>query len=416
MYCIHWHGAVACDESCRHDGCVQQSQIDDEILTSIGAKYDEFLTKNTSVLVCNTKKPSAEKFKFASENGIPIVHAGWLWECLEARVLKPFGVHVLKAAHPQPQKPIRQPQQPYTDVPTAPISEEDSANLRRRKAQAAKPASKPQPRKIKQRPGELALSLATNPTLASTTSPRNPFSTDDGPSEDEEGIPANDGPASPQPLQDINPSVNSSRRPSNSSTSTNAKSKAACTSTSESNATNPPPKPAPVPRKTEPTEENQAGPAAIDPPVEKKEDPAIIMSRILAQRKTAAEYQNLEKEETRKKKRQLGRATSNPSTASGTELDSRAGSAVPAEPSPDDLSLSERERERDDDPKNVNVAEVYKPSQELGWDDPGAQAARERMIRAMGGRVEETGVVVVEPTGVMKDIVSEGGRGRRRRL
>ena len=59
----------------------------------------------------------------------------------------------------------------------------------------------------------------------------------------------------------------------------------------------------------------------------------------------------------------------------------------------------------------------YQPSQELGWDAPGAQEARAQMIRAIGGKVEE-GTSVMEGIGIVKDSMSEvpgPTRSRKRR-
>lgn len=59
----------------------------------------------------------------------------------------------------------------------------------------------------------------------------------------------------------------------------------------------------------------------------------------------------------------------------------------------------------------------YMPSQSLLYEDPEVQAAREDMIRRMGGKVEEV-VGVVSPIGVVRDVVTEGVArrvGRRRK-
>jgi DNA replication regulator DPB11 len=58
----------------------------------------------------------------------------------------------------------------------------------------------------------------------------------------------------------------------------------------------------------------------------------------------------------------------------------------------------------------------YMPSQSLLYEDPEVQAAREDMIRRMGGKVEEV-VGVVSPIGVVRDVVTgvAGRVGRRRK-
>jgi hypothetical protein len=47
-----------------------------------------------------------------------------------------------------------------------------------------------------------------------------------------------------------------------------------------------------------------------------------------------------------------------------------------------------REREEPDAKKATNPCEVSQPSQELGWGSPGSQQRREKMILAMGGKVD----------------------------
>ena len=57
----------------------------------------------------------------------------------------------------------------------------------------------------------------------------------------------------------------------------------------------------------------------------------------------------------------------------------------------------------------------YMPSQSLLYEDPEVQAAREDMIRRMGGKVEEA-VGMVSPIGVVRDVVTGvAGRVSRRR-
>jgi hypothetical protein len=53
---------------------------------------------------------------------------------------------------------------------------------------------------------------------------------------------------------------------------------------------------------------------------------------------------------------------------------------------------------------------IPQPSQELGWDSPGAQEARERMILAMGGKVDG-GLNVLEGIGIVKDKAGDEGLG-----
>ncbi|KAI9790810.1 MAG: hypothetical protein M1816_004768 [Peltula sp. TS41687] len=48
-----------------------------------GANYDEFLTPNASVLICNLPLQKTEKMKHAFDWNIPCVSAKWLWDSIE---------------------------------------------------------------------------------------------------------------------------------------------------------------------------------------------------------------------------------------------------------------------------------------------------------------------------------------------
>jgi hypothetical protein len=60
----------------------------------------------------------------------------------------------------------------------------------------------------------------------------------------------------------------------------------------------------------------------------------------------------------------------------------------------------------------------YQPSQELGWDSPGAAKAREQMIKKLGGTLKERSVPVQAIGGAMDGpsetrVSSRTGRKRR---
>jgi hypothetical protein len=59
------------------------------------AKYDEFLTRKTSVLVCNSQSPNRDKIKHALEWNIPAVRAEWLWDSITLGDLKPYGKYLI---------------------------------------------------------------------------------------------------------------------------------------------------------------------------------------------------------------------------------------------------------------------------------------------------------------------------------
>ncbi|KAF2873874.1 hypothetical protein BDV95DRAFT_541299 [Massariosphaeria phaeospora] len=390
-----------------------------KVVTLMGAKYDEMLSAKTSVMVCNTHNPNLDKLKFIMDKRIAAVHAEWLWECIRTGELQPYDHYRISAPNPRPQNP-RQRSHPFAESPTAPFPEEDGNELSKRDAQ--KPNTS-KPRAGHQRPRELALASAASsipgpPTNPDTDTSLNSFDHNAPP------IGAFDGPTS-LPLQDINPNVNSPRRPSTSSdaSTTQPNTKPSSNSSFRSiTVPNVPIKPHPVsgksrhPRKPTPDsvipppdsvmpEASEAANEGHEKERELEKDYSDIMSKLLANRKPASNPTD-KQDEKRKRRRQLGRATStrsNPSTAD--DMLSRTSSA--ADVVNEDGGVIAREV------KKVHVE--YQPSQELGWDAPGAQEARAKMITAMGGTVEEGGSVL-EGIGVVKDVVSDtGALGRRKR-
>ncbi|KAH7139065.1 hypothetical protein B0J11DRAFT_34395 [Dendryphion nanum] len=367
-----------------------------------GATYDEYLTDKTSVIVCKSRTPSPAKLKFATANKVTAVHATWLWDCVQSGDLQPYDKYLVnKIDHGQSNKHHQKADRPYTEIPTAPLSEEDSFKLRKRKTHAGKPQAKPNARGFSHQAGTLDLTLSTAPS---------PFSAKDT------SVSHFDGPAL-LPLQDISPGVNSPRRQSTSSNGSNAKSASSRSTTDVIR------KPAPLPREIrQPTPDSvipplldlEATPApAMQEPEER--NASIVMSELLARRKQAKSCPTT----GRKPRRQLGRAASSRSaTSTADDPHSRASS----------VAIEDREKQaiEIEPPRRPAMGfGEYQPSQELGWEVPGAQEARERMIRAFGGTVQDEGVKVGS-IGMVKDVVggvemSAGGgardqrAGRRRR-
>ncbi|KAJ4362354.1 protein kinase activating protein dpb11 [Neocucurbitaria cava] len=366
-----------------------------------GATYDEQLTKKTSVMICNSRSPNAQKLKFASDKHIPAVHSTWLWECLRTGRLEPFGDYQIKTLEPVQQHRRKQTPDPLTSAPTAKLSEEDSLKLRQRKAQATK-VTKPQ---RLQRPRALDLAPSTEATPGSSTN-ASPHP-DHTPDQEEPAIGGLDGQAS-LPLQNV--IANSPRRPSISSTGSKPISRPR-SSSAESLI-----KAAPAPSKgrlnRQPTPDSVIPADDPEPPapliqaapnnVEEEKDYSNILAQLRANRK-AAPTPGDQADEKRRRRRQLGRATSarsNQSTGDNNSTGNLGG-----------LDVDDGEDE------NTVLIEEYQPSQELGWDSPGAAKAREQMIRKLGGTIKERSVPV-KGIGVVKDVVSEtsgraGGRKRR---
>ena len=148
-----------------------------------------------------------------------------------------------------------------------------------------------------------------------------------------------------------------------------------------------------------PAPEPEPQPPAKEP--EEERDYSDLLTKLRANRKDAPTPED-QADQKRRRRRQLGRATSTRSI----------GSTGDASPGALDLNGE------DEDDETIVINE-YQPSQELGWDSPGAAKAREAMIRKLGGTLKEKSVPVKGIGGAM-DGPSESGMtsrtGRKRRL
>lgn len=373
-----------------------------------GANYDEQLHAKTSVIICNSRKPAPQKLKFATDRRIPAVHAEWLWECLRTGALQPFSNYLLNTLAPrQPQKSRPNPQ--LAERPSNGALKEDNSRLqeKQKKVDAPKMVTKPQGSRARgpQRPRALDLAPSADATPASTT---DPFTLPAESTRNDESFGGFDGSAS-MPLQDID--TNSPRRPSTSSTDSaaNGKTKGRQRSSSAESLIRavPAPKvarqPTPdsvIPAPSEPpAPEPEPQPPAKEP--EEERDYSDLLTKLRANRKDAPTPED-QADQKRRRRRQLGRATSTRSI----------GSTGDASPGALDLNGE------DEDDETIVINE-YQPSQELGWDSPGAAKAREAMIRKLGGTLKEKSVPVKGIGGAM-DGPSESGMtsraGRKRRL
>lgn len=300
-----------------------------------------------------------------------------------------YQLNTIEPTRPQQAKPKAKPLA-SGNTPTARLSTDESFELQQKKINAKKNAAKRGP----QQPRTLDLALSADPTPVSiTNSPtRADLATNYSyPNGEESVIPGLDGQAS-LPLQDI--SANSPQRPSITSADSKVPSRDR-SSSAESLI-----RPVPAQRKTEPTKEptpdsvipadteepNPAPPA--EPPKEK--DYSDILAQLRANRKPVP-FSADANATRRRGRRQLGRATS-----------TRSNDSTAAEGS-GQLNL-----DGDDDKEQ---AQEYQPSQELGWDSPGAVKAREQMIKRLGGTLTEKSVRV-EGIGIVRDVVSENAGGR----
>lgn len=227
-----------------------------------------------------------------------------------------------------------------------------------------------------------------------------------------------DGAAESLPLQNVDPGVNSPRKPSISSNDPAARQNAKL-QLPRKGPRDPPLKVAPVQRSSRhirpssadsvtPLDTGLSADASAEAmanqmfPLLPEKDYSDIMSKLLASRKTSSAVEK-EEDKGRRRRRPLGRAQStrsNTSTAA-EEVLSRTSSAAKA---------IEEEEMGEDDNKVLQAFKPPEPSQQLGWDSPGAQRARERMIRAIGGNVTSDSPVI-EETRVIRDVVIENGLG-----
>jgi DNA replication regulator DPB11 len=326
--------------------------------------------------------------------------------------IQPFDAYALNAV---PSKPRRKPNDSSNkDVPTAPLSKEDSIKLSKKKVQKTRLVL--DTRSNSRRPGALELS-ASGPPTPSTSSSTNPNTTNTQSKqsslafEQDAQLPGiYDGTAS-LPLQDVDPSVNSPRKPSISSADSATFAKTAdprakpAPAQQSTRFTRQPSPDSVIPLHTEPPSKALAEVPLAAPP---EKDYSDIMSKLLATRKTSAPVEK-EEEKSRRRRRPLGRAQSGRSnTSTADDLFSRQSST----------SRAVEEEEMGEDGLVLDAFKPLEPSQMLGWDSPGAQRAREKMIRAIGGNLA-TESPAIQETRVVKDTVSDTslsmGRTNRKR-
>ncbi|MCJ1388157.1 hypothetical protein MMC18_001002 [Xylographa bjoerkii] len=82
-----------------------------KVIKLMGASYDEYLTKDISVLICNDSSLSRDKIRHALEWGIPAVKADWLWDCLRCGRRKPFDAYLIQP-NTQLEKRIKETKEP----------------------------------------------------------------------------------------------------------------------------------------------------------------------------------------------------------------------------------------------------------------------------------------------------------------
>ncbi|KAI9715813.1 MAG: hypothetical protein M1828_000718 [Chrysothrix sp. TS-e1954] len=350
---------------------------------SKGAKYDETLTPNISVLVCNEGAPRRDKIKYALEYCIPIVSASWFYRCIAQHQLLPFEDFALSSAsqdHQVPRlifyHPSSNPNPAATKRQHGIAKQADGAKKNHPQAVAHTKPSKPNDDTRNQDPHHKSVpSLKSNRPSQQTHS---------------------------QPLQDLHPSMNSShrsfRQPSNpNSPSTDKRpspSKPQTTSgydgTADDTEHHQPSRPS-EPNTTEPT-----NPAPLD----------TAIALLLAHKKssnnptplpaTASSAASLPVLNRARRHRPLGRAPSNPKPPLTDQTPHQPGKPhKPSLPIADSyastpshsLSLDCESGTQDPHTSLQGHAQVeesfsFRPSQALGYEDPEMVRAR----RKVGGR------------------------------
>ncbi len=66
-----------------------------KIVVLLGARYDQVLKADISVLLCNPSKAGEEKLRHAREWRIPAVSTEWLWTCIRSGTLHPLRAFLL---------------------------------------------------------------------------------------------------------------------------------------------------------------------------------------------------------------------------------------------------------------------------------------------------------------------------------
>lgn len=369
-------------------------------LTWTGATYDEQLSAQTSVMVCNSSKPNLQKLKFATDRGIPAVSARWLWDCISHGALQSYNDYQLNGFEISCPHKLETKLRSSDNKSSNHVGGVEKQPLQQNDQPPADTTFKPKPThksstSDSRHPVEVVAEIADSLMTRAGTSIV-PVDLKQGPGE---GV----GHAS-MTLQDIN--SNLPRRPSTDSADLKSASRHR-SSSAESLIRSVPNQCGagktekalsldPKSRARNLLIQPESVTMSEQPPNETHEerDYSDILAKLRANRK--APPRPVEQADGKRRRRQLGRATSTRSNQSTGEVSSG------------DIAL-------DDDEENTVQVNEYEPSQQLGWDSPGAAKAREQMIRRLGGTMKEKSVPV-EGIGIVRDVGSEStGRASRRR-
>jgi DNA replication regulator DPB11 len=326
--------------------------------------------------------------KFAADRQIPAVHATWLEDSLSRGELLPYDAYMLN----KPVQPLAHPQKPRQNAnPQAAPSEKPIGSSRREENPQTHQKRTHEPNmitKLKGLPQPRALDMALPDVMSVATDAfahQHDVTSFSDAARDDHSLAGFDGNFS-LPLQDrihADPYAKTNSRERSSSAESLIRA-------------------APAAHRLDPAKEPTSFAVPQRPPEkaagQSEQDYSDMLTTMRASRKTAPTSTD-QADEKRRRRRQLGRATSTRSNPS-------------AEDGSGNLDLAD-----DAGDENSVLVPEYQPSQELGWDSPGAAKAREQMIKKLGGTVQERSVPA-EGIGVVKDAAEEsrvGVRASRRR-
>ncbi|KAI5310292.1 hypothetical protein KEM55_008944 [Ascosphaera atra] len=72
-----------------------------KVVNLMGAKYNEFLSPEVSVLVCVKETANQEKLRHVSNWGVPAVSEDWIWDCVKHGVREPLEPYLLQEWKPK---------------------------------------------------------------------------------------------------------------------------------------------------------------------------------------------------------------------------------------------------------------------------------------------------------------------------
>ncbi|KAI9827751.1 MAG: hypothetical protein M1832_004240 [Thelocarpon impressellum] len=146
-----------------------------KLVKLMGASYDEYLSANATVLVCNTSDPNKDKLRHALGWGVTVVTADWLWESLKDGVKKPYAGFLIRGASEDvdgdavqgalPVETERRPPAPPTEAITATIA---ALLARKQSGNSAKQSSNPDASAGRKPPARLLGRAASNASAKST--------------------------------------------------------------------------------------------------------------------------------------------------------------------------------------------------------------------------------------------------------